>query len=152
MTSWMGEFTMIGKYYNIFLSLISGRISSCPFNGHFNNDRDVSTLSTGFHKVMSSTGFYLRFCLWKNCTPLIQLLTRRQVLLLQVDHNVSFLSGARKKLSSAPPPVSIIEFRNLQFYMRRRPKKCQFIISELCRVYIDVNFGPTTAVFVPAEL
>lgn len=50
------------------------------------------------------------------------------------------------------PPVSIIEFQNLQFYMRRRPKKCQFIISELCRVYIDVNVGPASAVFVAAEL
>ena len=48
--------------------------------------------------------------------------------------------------------MSIIDFRNLQFYTRRRPKKCQFIISELCRVYIDVNVGPTTAVFVDAEL
>lgn len=49
-------------------------------------------------------------------------------------------------------PVSIIEFQNLQFYLRRRPKKCQFVISELCRVYIDVNVDPTTAGFVAAEL
>lgn len=71
-------------------------------------------------------------------------------MLLQVDHNVSFLSGSRKKLSFSP--VSIIEFRYLQFYFRRRPKKCQFIISELCRVYIDVNVGPTSAIFVAVEL
>ena len=50
------------------------------------------------------------------------------------------------------PPVSITDFQNLQFYLRRRPKKCQFIISELCSVYIDVNVGPTTAVFVAADL
>lgn len=50
------------------------------------------------------------------------------------------------------PPVSIIEFRNWPFYTRRRQKKCQFIISKLCRVYIDVNVDPTTAVFVAAEL
>ena len=60
----------------------------------------------------------------------------------------SFLAQGR----SYPSPCAIIEFRNLQFYMRRRPKKSQFIISELCRVYIDVNVGPTTAVFVAADL
>ena len=91
---------MLGKYYILVsFSLISGRISSCPFNGHFNNDRDVSTLATGFHKVMSST---VDFVCEKNCTSLIKLLTGQQLLLLQVDHNVSFLSGARKKLSFPP--------------------------------------------------